>query len=308
MCVNTTLFTSLSLQFRCVFLHKFSLINHLSQAKPLQRQSDSLKPESIYRLAEIVAMMLRSMPANSSIFLRKVAAELAHPALAATVVRYFDIFSFRLLPLVLRSNCSLALLSNASSRMKVLLSNIQSQQLNQFPLHFRVLNDFVVVMAQFLSESFELPDDIWELLPETGCRIIIRCMSLTSECTRSSDAPKNICSVTSHLCRLSSQSRMKDWSVSSWGRVSLQLCEPFRSAFSSDRKMLSEDFNAASAEEELFKAVGNSALSTPQRVINWLKEKKHSVLKLKALFICMWDVVMRNPDSPSLTISRFLRQ
>ena len=105
-------------------------------------------------------MLLRSMPANSSIWLHKLAAELSNPALGASVVRYYDIFSFRLLPLVLRSNCSAMLLNNDSSRMKVLLGNIQSQQ---FPIHFRVLNEFVVVMAQCLCEPMELPEDIWEL-------------------------------------------------------------------------------------------------------------------------------------------------
>ena len=239
-------------------------------------------------------MLLRSMPANSSIWLHKLAAELSNPALGASVVRYYDIFSFRLLPLVLRSNCSAMLLNNVSSRMKVLLGNIQSQQ---FPIHFRVLNDFVVVMAQCLCEPMELPEDIWELLPETSCRIIIRCMSLAGECSRSSDAPRVMCSVSSHLRRLSAQTRMRDWNVSSWGGVSQQLCEPFRSAFSSERKCFLDDFSALSAEEELLKAVGNVSLSSSQRVINWLKGKKHSVLKLRALFICVRDIVVRNPES-----------
>ena len=292
--LNPTLFTSMSLQLRCLYLQKYSLINHLAQAKSLQRQSDLLKPEFIFRLAEIVVMTLRSMPANASICLHKLAAELGNPNLGASAIRFFDVLSFRLLPLVLRSNCSHLLLNSVSSRMKVLLSNIQSQQ---FPLHFRMLNDFVVSMAQCLSESFELSDDLWELLPETSCRIIIRCMSLTSECNRSTDAPKIICSVTSHLRRLSAQTRMRDWNVSSWGRSSLQLCEPFRSAFNSERKNCSEDYNVSSSEEELLKAIGNSSLSSPQRVINWLREKKHSVLKLKALFICVWDIIARNPES-----------
>jgi hypothetical protein len=295
--MNPTLFTSLSLQFRCVYLQKYSLVSHLCQSKSLQRQADLLKPESIFRLAEIVIMLLRSMPANSSLWLHKLAADLGNPGLGAPVVRYFDIFTFRLLPLVLRSNCSLTLLSIVSSRMKVLLSNIQSQQ---FPLHFRVLNDFVVAMAQCMSESFELSDDIWEMLPETSCRIIIRCMSLVSECTRKSAAPKIICSVTSHLRRLSTQTRMRDWNVSFWGRSSTQLCEPFCSAFRADRKIFIEDFNVVSAEEELLKALNNSVLSSPQRVIHWLREKKHSVLKLKNLFICFWDMIIRNPEAPSL--------
>ena len=45
------------------------------------------------------------------------------------------------------------------------------------------------------------------------------------------------------------------------------------------------------------KAVGNVSLSSSQRVINWLKEKKHSVLKLRTLFTCVWDIVLRNPES-----------
>jgi hypothetical protein len=293
--MNPTLFTSLSLQFRCVYLQKYSLVSHLSQSKSIQRHAELLKPESIFRLAEIVVMLVRSMPANSTIWLHKLAAELGNPSLGAPVVRYFDIFSFRLLPSVLRSNCALMLLNVACSRMKALLSNIQSQQ---FPLHFRVLNDFVVVMAQCVSESFELHDDIWEMLPETSCRIIIRCMSLASEC--SSAALKATCSVTSHLRRLSSQARMREWGVSSWGRCSSQLCEPFRSAFRADRKMFSEDINVVSAEEELLKGLHSNHLSSPQRVIHWLREKKHSVLKLKNLFICFWDMMMRNPESPSL--------
>jgi hypothetical protein len=105
--------------------------------------------------------------------------------------------------------------------MKVLLGNIQSQQ---FSIHFRVLNDFVVVMAECLCVPMEIPEDTWELLPETSCRIIIRCMSLAGECSRSSDAPRVMCSVSSHLRRLSAQTRMRDCNVSWWGGISQQLC------------------------------------------------------------------------------------
>jgi hypothetical protein len=41
MLLNPTLLTSLSLQYRCVFLQKNSLINYLGPAKSVQRQAET---------------------------------------------------------------------------------------------------------------------------------------------------------------------------------------------------------------------------------------------------------------------------